>query len=114
VRLADEAYYLGPPPPAQSHLSIPKLIELATAAKVDAIHPGLSVFDLINPCGLAGAAVTSIRAVAGSVPPREDAGRDLCRHFGEVYGLVLSIADLRGTPPTPEQTRRTLAEARGV
>ena len=40
VRLADEAVHLGPPPPAQSYLSIPSLVAAATTTGCEAIHPG--------------------------------------------------------------------------
>lgn len=40
VRLADEAYYLGPSKPSQSYLNIEKIIEIAKKAKVPALHPG--------------------------------------------------------------------------
>ncbi|MCG0238526.1 MAG: acetyl-CoA carboxylase biotin carboxylase subunit [Firmicutes bacterium] len=40
VRYADEAYYIGPAPSVQSYLSVPAIITVATAAQVDAIHPG--------------------------------------------------------------------------
>ena len=40
VRMADEAYCIGPPPSAESYLSIPKIIEVAKKAKAEAIHPG--------------------------------------------------------------------------
>ena len=40
VRLADEAYLIGPAASAQSYLNIAKIIEVAKHANVDAIHPG--------------------------------------------------------------------------
>jgi len=40
VRLADEAYPIGPASPRESYLAIPKLLEVARRAKCDAVHPG--------------------------------------------------------------------------
>ncbi|MFB0564919.1 MAG: acetyl-CoA carboxylase biotin carboxylase subunit [Candidatus Aminicenantaceae bacterium] len=40
VKLAEEAYYLGPSTPSQSYLNIDKIIEIAKEAKAKAIHPG--------------------------------------------------------------------------
>ena len=40
VRMADEAYLLGPPTPAESYLNIPKIIEVAEESGAEAIHPG--------------------------------------------------------------------------
>ncbi len=40
VRYADEAYLLGPGPPRESYLNIPKVIWAARQSKADAIHPG--------------------------------------------------------------------------
>jgi len=40
VGQADEAVFIGPPPPAQSYLSIPTLLEAARKTRAEAIHPG--------------------------------------------------------------------------
>src|SRR5947199_7513260 len=40
VRRADEAYLLGPGPAAQSYLVVEKLLEAASQAGAEAIHPG--------------------------------------------------------------------------
>src|SRR5216110_803323 len=40
VRAADEAYFIGPPPAAQSYLRVDALIEIAKRAGCDALHPG--------------------------------------------------------------------------
>src|SRR6266550_296297 len=40
VRLADEAYCVGPAPSAESYLKIDSIIEVANQAGVEAIHPG--------------------------------------------------------------------------
>ncbi len=40
VRYADEAYCIGPPPAAESYLSIPRIMEVATSVGAEAIHPG--------------------------------------------------------------------------
>jgi acetyl-CoA carboxylase biotin carboxylase subunit len=40
VRMADEAYHIGPPPSAESYLRGEKIIEVAKLAGAEAIHPG--------------------------------------------------------------------------
>jgi geranyl-CoA carboxylase alpha subunit len=40
VRLADEAVRIGPPPPQESYLNIPAILEAARKTGADAIHPG--------------------------------------------------------------------------
>ena len=44
VRLADEAYRLGPAPPSQSYLDAEKLIECAKRSRADGIHPDYGFF----------------------------------------------------------------------
>src|SRR5437773_12133217 len=40
VRLADEAFCIGPPAAAESYLNIPNIMSTAELLGVDAIHPG--------------------------------------------------------------------------
>lgn len=40
VKLADEAYYIGPAPAKESYLSIENLLDVAKRGRADAIHPG--------------------------------------------------------------------------
>ncbi len=40
VRMADEAYYIGPSPSNQSYLVQDKIIEIAKKSRADAVHPG--------------------------------------------------------------------------
>jgi acetyl-CoA carboxylase biotin carboxylase subunit len=40
LELADEAVCIGPAPPAESYLNIPRIISAAEITNVDAIHPG--------------------------------------------------------------------------
>ena len=40
VRMADEAYHIGPPPSAESYLRRDKIIDVALRSAAEAIHPG--------------------------------------------------------------------------
>ena len=40
VAMADEAYCIGPPPPAESYLNIERIVDLAEKSGAEAVHPG--------------------------------------------------------------------------
>jgi acetyl/propionyl-CoA carboxylase alpha subunit len=40
VKIANEAYNIGPPNPLKSYLNVEAIIEVAKRSNVDAVHPG--------------------------------------------------------------------------
>ena len=54
------------------------------------VDPDLTPFSWIQPCGLQGVGVTSLKAEAGGRVSMPDARRDVARHFEAVFGVRLS------------------------
>jgi len=99
VRLADEAYHIGPAPSRESYLAIEKIVDVARNAGCDALHPGYG-FLAENP-GLARAcAAASIVFIGPSPEAMEQLGsktaaRRLACEVGvpTVPGVLEPIAD---------------------
>ncbi len=80
ARLADEAVCIGPSPPAQSYLNIPRIISAASIANCDAIHPGYGFLaenahfaEVCESCGITfiGPSSTMIRKMGDKAYARE-------------------------------------------
>jgi len=83
VRLADEAYPIGPAPSRESYLRIDKLIDVARRAGCDALHPGYG-FLAENPalpraCSDAGVTFIGPSAEAMESLGSKTSGRQLAR-----------------------------------
>ncbi len=86
VRLADEAYLIGPSPSRESYLRIDKLIEVARRAGCNALHPGYG-FLAENPALAQACADAGVTFIGPSVAAMEQMGsktaaRQLARRAG--------------------------------
>src|ERR1700733_14138220 len=89
VRLADEAYPIGPAPSGESYLRIDKLMEVARRAGCDALHPGYG-FLAENPA-LARACVENKITFIGPPPAAEEGlgSKTAARHLAERAGVPM-------------------------
>jgi acetyl-CoA carboxylase, biotin carboxylase subunit len=83
VRLADEAYPIGPAPSRESYLCIDKIMDVARRAGCDAIHPGYGFLAenaaLPRACADAGVTFIGPSAEAMEALGAKTAGRQLAR-----------------------------------
>ena len=68
TQLADEAFHLGPPEPAQSYLDVARILEAARVCGADALHPGYGFLSenagFAEACEQAGLIFVGPRAAA--------------------------------------------------
>jgi len=115
VSLADEAYLLGPAPPAQSYLNRDKIIEVAQRAGADAIHPGYGFF--AENASFAQAVIDAGMTWIGPTPAAIDAMGDKVRArkamlkagVPVVPGGIEPILDVAGARKAAEQFGLPLA-----
>jgi acetyl-CoA carboxylase biotin carboxylase subunit len=83
VRLADEAYPVGPAPSRESYLRIDKIMDVVKRADCDAIHPGYGFLAenaaLPRACAVAGVTFIGPPAEAMEALGAKTAGRQLAR-----------------------------------
>ena len=104
VRLADEAIAIGPASARQSYLSLPALMNAASQAKVDALHPGYGFLsenpNLASLCELwgitfVGPSAAAIRQMGDKAVARETARAAGCPVIPGSDGAVASVEDAR-------------------
>jgi 3-methylcrotonyl-CoA carboxylase alpha subunit len=103
VRLADEAWRLGPAPPRESYLSVPRILEVARAAGAEAIHPGYGFLseraEFAAACVAAGIAFVGPPAAAMAAMGSKSAAKAAMQRAGVpvlpgYHGPAQSLAEL--------------------
>jgi 3-methylcrotonyl-CoA carboxylase alpha subunit len=86
VAMADEAVRIGPPPAAESYLSIPAILEAARATGAEAIHPGYGFLsenpDFVEAVTAAGLTFIGPSAAAIRAMGLKDAAKALMERAG--------------------------------
>jgi acetyl-CoA carboxylase, biotin carboxylase subunit len=87
VRLADEAYRIGPPPSAESYLAIDNILAVARTARCDAVHPGYG-FLAENPAFARACATADVTFIGPSPGAMERLGsKTAARHVAHEIGI---------------------------
>jgi acetyl-CoA/propionyl-CoA carboxylase biotin carboxyl carrier protein len=109
VRMADEAYHLGPATPAQSYLNVERILDVARRSGADAIHPGYGFF--AENASFARAAVAAGIAWIGPHPDAIDAMGDKVRSRQAMVAAGVPVVP-GGTEPLADAAAAAEAAAR--
>jgi acetyl-CoA carboxylase biotin carboxylase subunit len=109
VRMADEAYAIGPAASRESYLRIDKLMEIARRARCDALHPGYGFLaenpELPRACGHAGIVFVGPSPEAMERLGSKTAARELAYRAG-----VPMVPGVREPIPQLDAARRIAEE----
>jgi acetyl-CoA carboxylase, biotin carboxylase subunit len=108
VRLADEAYSIGPAPSRESYLAIEKIVRVAREARCDAVHPGYG-FLAENPAFARACADARLTFIGPSPEAMEKLGsKTAARHAAREAG----VPTVPGTLDPIENSADALAAAK--
>ena len=99
VRMADEAYHIGPSQAAKSYLNIPTIIEVARHAGAQAIHPGYGFLSenatFVDACAAAGLIFVGPSAESQRAMGEKTAARRTAQSVGVpiVPGAMTDVED---------------------
>jgi acetyl-CoA carboxylase biotin carboxylase subunit len=104
VQLADESVCIGPPPPAQSYLQVPRIISAAEITGAEAIHPGYGFLaenpqfaEVCENCGIhfVGPPASSIQMMGDKAAARRLAARNGVRVLPGTEYLIRELEEAR-------------------
>ena len=105
VRLADEAYAIGPDEASESYLRVDKLIDVARLAGADAVHPGYGFLaenaEFAEACSNAGLTFIGPSVQAMRAMGSKTSAREIARRAG-VSVVPGSVAPFEPTAPDEE------------
>jgi acetyl-CoA carboxylase biotin carboxylase subunit len=108
VELADQTVCIGPPPAAESYLSIPNVVAAAETTGCDAVHPGYG-FLAENPAFVRACEDNDLTFIGPSADVMERMG-DKVRAKGAMHDAGVPLVPGTDGPGSLEELRRAAAE----